>query len=56
MVSCMKPKGVIGPQSDLDLPDVAMTVSKPFEDDDVLSLAFLAEKNGYDPANLDFEI
>jgi FixJ family two-component response regulator len=41
---------------DLDLPDVVKTVSKPFEDDDVLSYAFLAEKKAPDPANLDFEI
>jgi FixJ family two-component response regulator len=40
----------------LDLPDAIITVSKPFEDDDVLSYAFLAEKKGRDPANLDFEI
>jgi FixJ family two-component response regulator len=41
---------------DLNLPDVAMIVSKPFQDGDVLSYAFLAEKKGPDPANLDFEI
>jgi hypothetical protein len=40
----------------LELPDAIITVSKPFEDDDVLSYAFLAEKKGRDPANLDFEI
>jgi hypothetical protein len=40
----------------LDLPDVTMIVSKPFEDDDVLSHAFLAEQKERDPANLDFEI
>ena len=41
---------------DLDLPDVVHSVSKPFEDDDLLAYAFLAEKRACDPANLDFEI
>lgn len=48
-------KGVMG-SLDLNLPDVVQTVSKPFEDDDLLSYAFLAEKKGRDPANLDFQI
>ena len=40
----------------LEIPDVVITVSKPFEDDDVLSYAFLAERKGRNSANLDFEI
>jgi hypothetical protein len=40
----------------LDLPDPIITVFKPFQDDDVLDYASLAEVKGRNPANLDFEI
>jgi len=40
----------------LDLAEIIITVFKPFQDDDVLACASLAEKKGRDPANFDFEI
>jgi CheY-like chemotaxis protein len=40
----------------LELPDAILTVSKPFQDDDLLACAFLAEQKGGNPANFDFEI
>jgi hypothetical protein len=40
----------------LDLAEIIITVFKPFQDDDVLACASLAEKKGRDPANFEIRV